>query len=117
MDLHDYPINELAKHDILLMIQTYVCIPNIDNVLQNYFKENPKGKIIIINTIFPNHLTQISDLCREIIVKGIFNENWGKALTLDKMIETSKKLNRKLTYDIIGKSPLSGADEYIMTLE
>ena len=116
LDIHDYPKNELGKHDVILMVQTYVCVPNIDKVIKRYFKQNTNGKIIMINTIFPEYLTGISNIGREVIVKGWFGVNWGKALTLNYVIEMSKRMKRHLTYNIIGQSP-SGNDEYIMILE
>ena len=117
LDIHDYPKNELGKHDVILMVQTYICVPNIDNVINRYFKENPNGKIIIINQVYPEYLSGISNIGREVIAKGWFGVNWGKALTLNYMIEMSKRMKRHLTYNIIGKSNLSGHDEYIMILE
>jgi 2-polyprenyl-3-methyl-5-hydroxy-6-metoxy-1,4-benzoquinol methylase len=117
LDIHDYPIDELGKHDIILMVQTYICVPNINNVIKKYFKQNPNGKIIIINTIIPECLTGISNILRDVIAKGIYNINWGKALTLNYMIEFSNQIKRHLTYDIIGQSSLSGHDEYIMILQ
>ena len=56
----------LGKHDVILMVQTYVCVPNIEKVIKQYFKQNPNGKIIIINTIFPEYLTGISNIGREV---------------------------------------------------
>ena len=117
LDIHEYPENELGKHDVFLMVQTYVCVPNIDKIIKRYFKENPNGKIIMINTIFPEYLTGVSNILREVIGKGLVGVNWGKALTLNYMIEISKRMKRHLTYNIIGQSPLSGHDEYIMILE
>jgi 2-polyprenyl-3-methyl-5-hydroxy-6-metoxy-1,4-benzoquinol methylase len=117
LDIHDYPTNELRKHDIILMVQTYICVPNINKVIKQYFKLNPNGKIILINTIFPEYLTGVSNILREVIAKGLFDVNWGKALTLNYMIETSKRLKRHLTYNIVGQSPLSSQYEYIFILE
>ena len=117
IDIHNYPINELSKYSIILFVQSYICIPNINIVINNYFKANKNGKIIIVNTIVPDYLTGISNLGRDIIAKGWFNVDWGKALTLDYMLKLSKILKRHLTFNIIGKSPLSGHDEYIMIIE
>ena len=117
LDIHDYPKNELGKHDVFLMVQTYVCVQNIDKVIKRYFKQNPNGKIIMINTIVPEYLTCLSNIFRDVIVKGWVGVNWGKALTLNYMIEMSKRMKRHLTYNIIGQSPLSGHDEYIIILE
>ena len=116
LDIHDYPINELCKHNIILMVQTYICIPKINNIIKKYFEENIYGKIIMINTIVPEYLCGISNIGRELIAKAWFGVNWGKALTLKYMIELGQHLNRRLTYNIIGQSPLSGHDEYIMVL-
>jgi 2-polyprenyl-3-methyl-5-hydroxy-6-metoxy-1,4-benzoquinol methylase len=117
LDIHEYPKNELGKHDVILMVQTYICVPNIDKVIKRYFKQNPNGKIVIINQVYPEYLTGISNILRDVIGKKMMGVNWGKALTLNYMLELSKRMKRKLTYNIIGKSPLSNQDEYIFILE
>ncbi len=116
VDIHEYSTNGLGKHDVIFMVQAYVCVPNIDKVVRQYFKQNPNGKIITINTIFPEYLTGINNICREVILKDYFGINWGKALTLNYMFQMSKRLKRHLTYNIVGQTSL-GNDEYIMILE
>lgn len=117
MDIHNYSIKELGKYDIILLVQTYMCVPNMIKILENYFKENQNGKVIMIHTIFPEYLTEISNVYREIIMKKYFGVDWGKSMTLNHMIEISKILKRHLTYTIIGKSPLHSMNEYIMIFE
>ena len=117
LDIHDYPINELVKHDVILMVQTYICVPNINKVIKQYFKQKPNGKIIIMNSIVPEYLIGISNFGRDFIAKGWFGVDWGKALTLDYIMKMSKRINRNLRYKIVGQSPISGHDEYIMIIE
>ena len=114
LDIHDY--TALRKHNVILMVQSYTCIPNIDKVLKRYFKHNRSGKVIIINTIFPEYLTGIQNICREVVIKGWFGVNWGKALTLNHMIDLSKRLKTSLRFKIMRQNNL-GNDEYIFILE
>ena len=116
LDIHDYPRSRLGKHHIILMVQVFTCIPNIDKVIKRYFKLNPNGKVAIINTIFPEYQTGIVNIGRDIIAKGWFGVHWGHALTFKHMIELGKILKRHLTYNIIGQT-ISGHDEYIFILE
>jgi hypothetical protein len=113
MDINELSVSELAKFDILLMVQVYVCIPNMKKIMKKYLKSNPNGRIITINTIVPKYLTGISNFGRTIINK-LFEVNWGEGLTLDKLHDLTEYIKRPITYEIIGKSPLSGHYEYLV---
>ena len=115
VDINELSISELAKFDILLMVQVYICIPNMKKIIKKYLKSNPNGRIIIINTIVPKYLTGISNFGRTII-NNLFDVNWGEALTLDKIHDFAEYIKKPISYEIIGTSPLSGHYEYLITL-
>jgi 2-polyprenyl-3-methyl-5-hydroxy-6-metoxy-1,4-benzoquinol methylase len=107
MDIHDYKSKRLKDVDIMLMVQVYICVPNIDKAIKRYFRANPNGKLIIVNTILPDYLIGISNVFRDTIMKKWFNMNWGKSLKIEDMISLSKRIKRNLTYKIISHSPMT----------
>ena len=99
---------------MLLLIQSYIQIPNIENVFKKYFKANTNGCIMMINTIFPYTISNIASICKTHILPLLLNNNCvsGRALTLNDIDELGTYLERKITNINICKS-LSGFDEYL----
>ena len=113
-DISSFTKKEFKKFDLLLLIQSYIQIPNIENIFKRYFKANPNGSIMMINTIFPNVLSYLANICKTHILPAILNNNCvtGKALTLNEIEKIGNYLYRKITNIYICKS-LSGFDEYL----
>jgi 2-polyprenyl-3-methyl-5-hydroxy-6-metoxy-1,4-benzoquinol methylase len=113
-DICDFTEKELKSFDLLLLVQSYIQIQNIENVFERYFKANPNGCIMMINTIFPNVLSDVATICKTHILPIILNNNCvsGKALTLNEIEKLGTLLDRKITNINIGKS-LSSFDEYL----
>ncbi len=113
-DICDFTEKEFKQFDLLLLVQSYIQIPNIENVFKKYFKSNPNGCIMMINTIFPNVLCDVASICKTHILPIILNNNCvsGKALTLNEIDKLGNYLDRKITNINICKS-LSGFDEYL----
>ena len=113
-DICDFTKKELKQFDLLLLVQSYIQIPNIENVFKKYFKANPTGCIMMINTIFPNVLCDLVSICKTRILPTILNNNCvsGKALSLNEIDKLGNYLKRKITNINICKS-LSGFDEYL----
>lgn len=110
----DYSTEEMAKYDILLLVQSYIQIPNIETVFETYFTANPHGCIMMVNTIFPRSLSTIVSFCKTRILPAILNNDCvsGKALTLREIDDLKKRLGRTVTNIFICKS-LSGFSEYL----
>lgn len=69
---------------------------------------------MMINTIFPNVLCHVANICKTHILPIILNNNCvsGKALTLNEIDNLGNYLERKITNINICKS-LSRFDEYL----
>ncbi len=113
-DIHDFSKDELKKFDILLLVQSYIQIDNIEVIFKNYFESNPNGQIMMVNTIFPNTLNKMITIVKSKIFPIILNNDCvsGKSLTLQKIEELESFLNKKIINIKICKS-LSGFDEYL----
>jgi 2-polyprenyl-3-methyl-5-hydroxy-6-metoxy-1,4-benzoquinol methylase len=113
-DICDFTEKDFKQYDMLLLIQSYIQIPNIENVFKKYFKANTNGCIMMINTIFPYTISNIASLCKNHILPLLLNNNCvsGRALTLNDIDELGTYLERKITNINICKS-LSGFDEYL----
>ena len=113
-DICDFTKKELKKYDLLILVQSYIQIPNIDNIFKNYFHVNPNGRIMMINTIFPNVLHNPATICKTYILPIIFNNNCvsGKALTINEIEKLGNYLDRKITNINICKC-LIGFTEYL----
>jgi len=113
-DICDFKEDELKQYNLLLLIQSYIQIPNIEDVFKKYFEANPNGYIMMINTIFPDSIKNIVSICKTQILPMLLNNNCvsGKALTINDIEKLGKYLDRKITNINIGKS-LSGFDEYL----
>jgi len=113
----DFTKKELKKFDLLLLVQSFIQIPNIEKVFKIYFKANPNGCIMMINTIFPNILCDVAMICKTHILPKVVNNNCasGKALTLKEIEKLGNYLNRKIINTKICKS-LSGFDEYLTVI-
>jgi len=110
-DIRDFTEKDFKQYDMLLLIQSYIVIPNIENVFKTYFKANPNGCIMMINTIFPDMLSGVVSKIKPYFSK-MDNCNHSKALTLNDTDELGTCLDRKITNINICKS-LSGFDEYL----
>ena len=110
-DICDFTEKEFKQFDLLLLVQSYIQIPNIENVFKRYFKANPNGCIMMINTIFPNVLCDVATQIKEKILP--YNKNITRtSLSLQKINTLEKYLERKITNINICKS-LSDFDEYL----
>jgi SAM-dependent methyltransferase len=110
-DICDFTHKEFKKFDLLLLVQSYIVIPNIKIIFKKYFKANPNGCIMMINTIFPLFISNIVTFIKPHFSK-INNCNYSKALTLNEIEKLGNYLDRKITNINICKS-LSGFDEYL----
>lgn len=113
-DICNFTEKEIEPFDLLLLIQSYIQIPNIEQVFKKYFNANPNGCIMMINTIFPSYLCDIITVVKTNIIPKLLNNNCvsGKALTLIEIKKLGIYLDRNITNINIGKS-LSGFDEYL----
>jgi len=110
-DICEFTDKDLKRFDLLLLVQSYMLIPNIEKILKEYFKVKPNGCIMMVNTIFPDVLRDVIDNGKKII--SLFgNVNYGKALTFGEFKKLEEYLDRKLTNIHICKA-LSGFDEYL----
>ena len=110
-DICDLTEKELSYYDLLLLVQSYIQIPNIEKVFKKYFKAKPNGCIMMINTIFPDAFCRVSTLIKETVLpsqKNIIRSS----LSLEKIKTLEVYLHRKITNIKICKS-LSGFDEYL----
>jgi 2-polyprenyl-3-methyl-5-hydroxy-6-metoxy-1,4-benzoquinol methylase len=110
----DYTIEDFAQYDMLLLVQSYIQIPNIETVFETYFESNPNGCIMMVNTIFPPSLKHIVSFCKTRMLPKLLNNDCvtGKALTLCEIGVLSERLGRTVTNIFICKS-LSGFSEYL----
>jgi len=109
-DICDFTTNELKEFDLLLMVQSYMVIPNSKKILKKYFKANPNGCVMLVYTSFHDSLVIPSNIIRTII--GNNKMSYGRSITLTEIDELGKYLERKITNINICKS-LSGFDEYL----
>jgi len=110
-DICDFTEEDFKQYDILLLIQSYIVIPNIENVFKKYFKANPNGCIMMINTIFPDLFRTPINVVKKCL-SSISDMNYGIALTLNDIDELGTYLGRKITNINICKN-LSGFDSYL----
>lgn len=113
-DLCDFTVNDFKQYDLLVLVQSYIQMPNANACLQTYFEANPNGCIMMINTIFPRALSGIAQFCKSKMLPYILNNNCtsGKALTIHEIGQLGMFLDRMIINIYICKS-LSGFDEYL----
>ena len=113
-DICNYTESEFRQFDMLLLVQSYIQIPNIEDVFKRYFIANPKGSIIMVNTIFPDFLGKIMTLCKTHVLPRLLNNDCvsGTALTIRDIDNLRNHLDREVTNLKICRS-LSGFDEYV----
>jgi SAM-dependent methyltransferase len=110
-DICDFTEEDFKQYDMLMLIQSYIVIPNIENVFKKYFKANPNGCIMMINTIFPHVFRNPINVVKKCL-SSISDMNYGIALTLNDIDELETYLGRKITNINICKN-LSGFDSYL----
>ena len=113
-DICTYTETDFEKYDLLLLVQSYIQIHNIEDVFKKYFKSNPNGCIMMINTIFPSTICGIASIYKNHIIPILFNNTCikGKALTLKNIDDLGLYLNRSISNINICYS-LSGFSEYL----
>jgi len=113
-DIRDFTEKDFKQYDLLMLIQSYIQIPHIENVFKKYFEANQNGCIMMVNTIFPYIISNVSSICKSHILPLLLNNNCvsGRALTLKDICELETYLERKKTNIYICKS-LCGFDEYL----
>lgn len=110
-DICDFTEKDLKQYDLLLLIQSYIQIHNIEDVFKKYFKANPNGCIIMINTIVPDILCDVATQIKTTLLPYQKNIT-RKSLSLQKINTLEMYLGRTITNINICKS-LSGFDEYL----
>lgn len=110
----DVTVKDFKQYDLLLLIQSYIQIPNIECVFKRYFDANPNGCIMMVNTIFPNVISNIAAICKTHLLPLLLNNDCirGRALTLRDIDELGSYLGRTVTNINFCKS-LAGFDEYL----
>lgn len=113
-DVSSYTESDFQQFNVLLLVQSYVQIPNIEDIFKRYFLANPNGSIIMVNTIFPNFLGKIMTVLKTHVLPIVFNNDCvsGKALTIKDIDQLGVYLGKEITNSKICKS-LSGFDEYV----
>lgn len=113
-DICDFTQKDFKQFDLLLLIQSYIQIPNIEKVFKKYFQAKPNGCIMMINTIFSEMSIGIVTIMKTLIFPLLFNNNCvsGISLTMNDLDNLGKYLKRTITNIYIGKS-LSGFYEYL----
>ena len=111
MDANTLKTKYLKQFDLLILVQSYIQISNIDNILKKYFNANPNGCVMMINTGFPDYMVDIATIAKYIFLTKQDNVI-RTSLSLSKIDILGKKLNRKVTNILIGQS-LSGYNEYL----
>ena len=110
-DFCDVTEREFKHYDVLLLVQSYIQIPNVEKVFKRFFNANPNGYIIMINTIFPDSFCWITTLIKETFLP--YQKNIKRtSLSLKKINALKIYLDRKITNIKICKS-ISGFDEYL----
>ena len=110
-DIRTFTSEELRDYDVLLLVQSYVQIENIESVFQMYLSANPHGSIYMINTIFPEAICELATFIKQIILPnqpGIVR----KSLSIERLCDLELVLDREFTNEVIGTS-LSGFDQYL----
>ena len=110
-DIRDFTEKELKYYDVLLFVQSYIQIPNGEKVFKKYFKANPNGRIMMINTIFPDSFCWLSTAMKEIFFPPQKNIT-RTSLSLEKIKALELYLARTTKNTKICES-LSGFDEYL----
>ena len=110
----NYTMEEFSNFDILLLVQSYIQIPTIETVFETYFRSNPQGCIMMVNTIFPQKLSSMVSFCKTRLLPMLLNNDCVsvKSLTFHELNELQNRLNRTVTNIFICKS-LSGFSEYL----
>ena len=113
-DIHSYKRKELGNFDILILIQSYVQIPKIQKVFENYFKYNANGYIMMINTIYPPILVKPTEFIKNDFLPNILNYDCviSESLTLEKIEFLTNSLSRKCI-NIKLENSISGMNEYL----
>ena len=116
-DIGEFIEEDFRPYDILLLVQSYIQIPNIENIFKMYFRANPNGCIMMINTIFSSLMSGIATLIKTHVLPLIFNNDCvsGKALTLNDIDNLGQYLDRRITNIYICRS-LIGFSEYLTVI-
>ena len=116
-NIHSYKGKELGKFDILILIQSYVQIPKIYNVFKKYFKHNPNGYIMMVNTIYPSILVKPTEYIKNEFLPNFFNYDCviSESLTLEKIKLLNNSLSRKCI-NIKLENSVSGMNEYLTVI-
>jgi 2-polyprenyl-3-methyl-5-hydroxy-6-metoxy-1,4-benzoquinol methylase len=96
-DIND--ITDIGKYDILLLVQSYIQIPNINNIFKKYFEQNPNGMIIMCNTVVIESLSPPLEFVKSSVLPIVFNNDSmkGQSLTIDKIEFLERQLNVSIT--------------------
>jgi len=117
-DICDFTKKDLEEFDVLLLVQSYIQISNIDKIFKNFFEVNPNGRIIMVNTIFPVILSKFIQNIKTHVIPKIANNDCasGKALTKYEIKKLEKFLNRKIKNTIISTSSI-GFPQYLTEIQ
>jgi 2-polyprenyl-3-methyl-5-hydroxy-6-metoxy-1,4-benzoquinol methylase len=113
-DILEFTKKDLKEFDVLLLVQSYIQIPDIDKIFKKYFKVNPNGRIIMVNTIFPVTLSNIIKNIKTRVLPAIANNDCvsGDAMNIYEIKKLEKYLNRKIKNTIISTSVI-GFPQYL----
>jgi 2-polyprenyl-3-methyl-5-hydroxy-6-metoxy-1,4-benzoquinol methylase len=113
-DILEFTKKDLKEFDMLLLVQSYIQIPDIDKIFKKYFKVNPNGRIIMVNTVFPVTLSNIIKNIKTHVLPAIANNDCvsGDAMNIYKIKKLEKYLNRKIKNTIISTS-VFGFHQYL----
>ena len=113
-DILEFTKKDLKEFDVLLLVQSYIQIPDIDKIFKKYFKVNPNGRIIMVNTIFPVILSNIIKNIKTRVLPAIANNDCvsGDAMNIYEIKKLEKYLNRKIKNTIISTSVI-GFPQYL----
>jgi 2-polyprenyl-3-methyl-5-hydroxy-6-metoxy-1,4-benzoquinol methylase len=117
-DICDFTKKDLEEFDVLLLVQSYIQISDIDKIFKKFFEVNPNGRIIMVNTIFPVILSKFIQNIKTHVIPKIANNDCvtGKALTKYEIKKLEKYLNRKIKNTIIYTS-LIGFPQYLTEIQ
>lgn len=114
-DICSFTKKELKEFDLLLLVQSYIQIPNINSVFKKYFEVNPNGRIIMINTFVPVILSKCIETIKSSIIPAVINNDcvYGKAMNNHEIKKLEKYLNRKIKNININNNSLIGFPQYL----
>ena len=113
-DILEFTQKDLKEFDVLLLVQSYIQIPNIDKIFKKYFEVNPNGRIIMVNTVFPVTLSNIIKNIKTRVLPAIANNDCvsGDAMNIYEIKKLEKYLKRKIKNTIISNSVI-GFPQYL----